>query len=158
LTVPQAIRNLIGVSEKAKYFAYLHPPAALAEIIDWGGLDFSSRGPDLGNLDKVNDWAVPYFAMLGGFVYFSDNCVVQVNSLSLIETKYSLNLAGPFKVSKEVKEEMREMNRVHPCTSDVLYENSFFAYGCTIPGEVFRSKSVIEENNKGLHGAFLFYR
>jgi hypothetical protein len=157
VTLPAATKKLVGIHEKAKYFAYIHPPEGLAEMIDWEKVDFR-HDSNLGDLYQENKWAMPFCSVLGAYAYFTDDSLIQVNALSMLKTQFVLDLAGPFKVTKEAKAEMRELNRVHPLSSEVFYENSFVAFGATCPGEVFRSKNPTLENTKGMHGAFMFYR
>jgi hypothetical protein len=108
VTLPAATKKLVGIHEKAKYFAYIHPPEGLAEMIDWEKVDFR-HDSNLGDLYQENKWAMPFCSVLGAYAYFTDDSLIQVNALSMLKTQFVLDLAGPFKVTKEAKAEMREL-------------------------------------------------
>ncbi len=132
----------------------------MADIINWEEVDkevASRHDSHIIDLSEKNRWAMPFCSVLGAYAYFTDDSLVQVNSLSLLKTNFNLDLAGPFKVPIEAQTEMRELKRVHPLTSEVFHEMSYVAFGAICPGEVFRSKAVFEMNMKGSNGAFMFY-
>jgi hypothetical protein len=158
VTLPPVIKKLVGIQPLAKYYAYIHPPEGLAEMIDWTKVDFK-EDPDLNDLMAVNKWAMPFCCAMGAYAYFDkDHTLIQVNALSLLATQYTLDFAGPFQVSDEATAEMRELQRVHPLSMNVFYESFFVALGVTCPMEMFRSKNITQQGNKGMHGSFIFYR
>ena len=158
MTLPAEIMKFVGIKERAKYYAYMHPPEGLSDLIDWTKVNLEEDHYLSEDLTEENMWAMPFCAVLGAYVYFDDNSLLQVNALSLLETRYKLDMAGPFPVSDEARADLRELNRVHPLTIDIFHENFFVALGVTVPGEMFRSKYILQENHKGMHGAFVFYR
>ena len=160
LTLPKAARKKAGIPQNAKRYSFMHPPSGLADRLDWeyykkklvpsDGEEIMGRtSPEVGVSpsssilsscstrplrvepeEKCNDFALAYFAMLGGFVYFDDkNEIAVVNALSLVRTSSELNLIGPFSVPKSVCEDMHAMKRSQLLPMDVFHEIGFKANG-----------------------------
>ena len=163
VTLPPKVMEKSGIHEDARYYAYMYPIAEVAQKVNWTSKTLVQNCNDLKKGERCtgveNAWAKAYCFMLGAYIYFDENKeVIQVNAVSLKETIYHLQLAGPFKAPKEAVDGLRELDRVHPISSGILQECSYVAFGVSYPNELFRSKAVCDGNLNGIHGAFMFYR
>jgi len=163
VSLPPKMMEKSGIHKDARYYAYMYPIAQVAQKLNWKSKTLDQNCNDLEKGEpctgKENAWAKAYCFMLGAYVYFDqEKKVIQVNALSLKETNYHLQLAGPFKPPKEAVDGLRELDRVHPMTLEIFQECSYVAFGVSSPGELFRSKEVCAGNIHGRHGAFMFYR
>lgn len=103
VTLPPKIKELVGIREEARYFAFLHPPQGLADVFNWQNVlidrivkdgikesenvsdsvrpptglraTISRAGRSQSNKDDDAErtWAIPFCAILGGFAYFDEN-------------------------------------------------------------------------------------
>ena len=74
-------------------------------------------------------WSLPYFAILGGFVFFDENDqVLAVNTLSIVETECILKLAGPFETLPEIVNSLQTKDRTETLALDLFHEAGFEAF------------------------------
>lgn len=108
VTVPPYAKKMIGISQDAEYFAYLHPPTFLA--------DYLAKIGFLKGLLDTEDVRVQIanFAMFGAFVYFDDEMEsVGISILSTLKTNFKLPLRGPFPTSEIAMKEVQDRGRFH---------------------------------------------
>lgn len=163
VTLPPEIRKLAGIPERAKRFAFMHPPIGLAQRMNWNKVDLESSAKHLnlarGSWPSNNRWGIAGAALLGAYVYFDDNdFLIAVNAISLIQTPYPLNFAGPFRPTEVAREELKRLERVIPITIGAFHEVSFVSMAFTLPGEKFRSQFPINSFDKGKDGCFIFFK
>jgi len=177
ITLPPVPRREAGIlNKKATQFAYIHPPVGFAAQIEVGPEYDHGDDDDLShekeesfeddnyNTDKkdhydlsqtdyaLNTWALPCFAINGGFVYFDDDLnILAVNAITLQKTKYALRLSGPFKAPTAAIDAMTEKNRIQVMALDALHEISFVAIGWIRPLETFGAQ-LAPEAHENRHG------
>ena len=155
VNLPRVIKRNTGCPANAAYFCYIYPPEHLAEDLDW--MKFESGKIDK-NPENENTWAMPYIALLGGFVYFDSSYnLLAVNALSWNKTPYDLKLSGPFLPTDAALKQIRRRNRACGTILEHLHEISFAAFAWVQPEEKFNHQVLSEEfHNK--HGSFMFYK
>ena len=163
VTLPAEIRKLAGIPERAKRFAFMHPPIGFAQRLNWKKIDLEESVKRLnltrGSWPRNNTWGIAGAALLGAYVYFDENdFLIAVNAISLIETPYPLNFAGPFRPTEVAREELKRLERVIPITIGAFHEVSFASMAFTLPGEKFRSEFPINDFDKGKDGCFIFFK
>ena len=105
VTLPPKVMEKSGIHENARYYAYMYPIAQIAQKVNWTSKTLAQNCNDLKKGERCtgfeNAWAKAYCFMVGAYVYFDENKkVIQVNAVSLKDTIYHLQLAGPFKPPK----------------------------------------------------------
>ncbi len=155
LNLPPYAMAKAGIKSSSKKVAFLYPPPTLAAKLDWRAhheeifnqKDMSTR-PSMGfclseavspktvrrmiyeqnndNYKNERTWALPYFSMLGAYVYFNDDMeVVCINTLSMIKTRYALKLAGPFQTIPEIVRSLKKTGRTEKIPLTLFHEAGF---------------------------------
>ena len=138
VTLPLAVKRIVGVPKDAAFFAAVHPPSGLASEIDWRNFNRTVSDDIDRTLERKNKWAIPLISMLGGFVYFDrDFNVLSINALSFLKTEYDFLLSGPFKPSDATRREIQHSNRVQPLVLAEFFEIGFSALAWIRPDEKF---------------------
>ncbi len=105
-------------------------------------------------------WALLDFASFGAYAYFDENYdLLRVNAVTLRETKFRLNLEGPYKAVPDAYKKACDVNRYKPFYIDVLTEAGFGGFGWIFPGDnqYFDRKVKGQETVVNRHGSFLFF-
>ena len=169
ITLPRIIKRNAGILEEAAHYAFIHPPGNLAQAIDWsdfesGKLEDSFKSLELVRLktrklkEMNNIWAIPYFSLLGGFIYFdADFNIIAVNALTRHQTPYSIKLAGPFRPLEKAAKEIRRAGRAQPLVLKSFFEVGYVAGAWIHPQENFQHDPVAKEFHNN-HGSFMFFK
>ena len=157
VTLPRVIKRNTGCPVNSAYYCYIHPPVNLAEEIDW--TQFKIHGRDIDeDVEKENKWAIPYIALVGGFVYFDEHGnIIAVSALSMTKTPYDLKLSGPFLPTKAAVKQIRRKKRACPIILEYFYEVGFAAFAWIHPQERFNHK-VLSEQIHNNHGSIMFFK
>jgi len=154
LTLPKKLKELAGIPKEARYYAFMHPPTGLANMINWEKYPFTD---DLSS-DSIDNKGVASASLLGGYVYFDgDFNVLCVNAISTEQNdnqSSQLKLSGPYEVDTIICDEVEHLKRPQHLTLGIFHEAGFIASAWVRPNETFQAKAI-ERNH---HGAFLFFR
>ena len=155
VTLPSAIRKKLGIPESASYYTYIHPPNDLARDLD---KEKVKDPPMKVDMENVNDFASPFIATLGGYVYLDkDLQIVSVNALSLHRSKYEVRLIGPFPTDPTFSESILKSHRAKPFVLDCFFEVGYVASAWIRPKEKFHTKVATDKHDYG-NGCFLFFK
>ena len=128
VTVPDEKRAELGVPPSARWFAFAYP-------ITGGG----------GPLERFSLATEPwlYFFICGGFVYFGDEGIVRVNSLTLTVAKVQLlRFSGQYPAMQPSVRALRAQGRLQPVSFDALLQAGHAEFGWVLPDERFDGHAI----------------
>lgn len=154
VTLPLAVKRIVGVPKDADFFAAIHPPTGLASEIDWRSFNKTVSDKIDKTLKLKNKWAIPLISMLGGFVYFDSNFnVISINALSFLKTDYDFLLSGPLKPTDATRKEIQQSKRVQPLVLADFFEIGFSALAWIRPDEKFQHQVMTDHSYN--HGGIM---
>ena len=157
LTLPNKTRETVGVPEKAKRFAFMHPPDGIGQLIDWG--KYYNEYHNNEGAERVKDKSADdkpetptdmekkigrgHAMLFGAFVYFGENMeVLSVNALTFQQTDYSISLCGPWETGQSTVTSMIELKRLNTIYLQSFREAGIVSAGWVAPEERFASEAV----------------
>ena len=160
VTLPVDKKELAGIPSKATRFSYVYPPRGLADYIVWSSMSPSNHCKGTAQCYD-NKWALPYVASFGAFAYFDDNYkLLGVNAISLRQTSYELDFAGPFVATDKAYREICDLNRYQSLYLDVFGEAGFIgsAWMDSMEDEFIDYQVEGQSNIQNNHGGLLYFR
>jgi len=156
VTLSTEAKEAVGIPADASHFAFAYPMDHVEDFFESFNL-------------SAHPWA--FFVLCGGFLYFNETCtscddsnssredasrdsIVSINAISLVPSKHTLDLKGPFPSGKNFAEELDKTDRLAKVTIDALQAHGFMEVSWVHPAEKLNGLGLGKEPYP--HGAFLY--